>query len=364
MKIGFDAKRIFFNRSGLGNYGRNNVLSIIASFPDNEYFLFTPKINTTLFSAQGSKIVAPEYPILGNFWRYLSMGKTAQSLHLDVFHGLSNELPRDIEKSKAKKIVTIHDTIFMRFPQWYKWHDRMMYRKKTIFACQHADTIVATSEQTKADLIHFFNADKSKIEVVYQPCNQTFNTNFSQENLQNIRKKYALPEQYMLMVGNIEPRKNILSVIQAKKEQNIDLPLVIVGKKSQYLFTLENYIQKHNIKDIFFYHCVSNEELPIFFQLSTMLIYASHFEGFGIPIVEAMQCGVPVVVSNNSCFFETAGDAGLYFSADNIEDIGTKIATVYNNESLKKQMINNGFQQVKKFNANTIAQQLMKIYQK
>ena len=151
------------------------------------------------------------------------MGKTAQSLHLDVFHGLSNELPRDIEKSKAKKIVTIHDTIFMRFPQWYKWHDRMMYRKKTIFACQHADTIVATSEQTKADLIHFFNADKSKIEVVYQPCNQIFNTNFSQENLQNIRKKYALPEQYMLMVGNIEPRKNMVSFKKDRKIKSSDL---------------------------------------------------------------------------------------------------------------------------------------------
>jgi len=157
MRIGFDAKRAFFNRSGLGNYSRNILLSLNRFYPDNQYFLFTPPNDGQLFSEEALTEISPQglSAILPFLWRYKGLGKTAEKYHLDIFHGLSNELPRDVRHAKAKSVVTVHDTIFMRFPQWYKWHDRWLYEQKTAFACENSDVVIAVSEQTKEDLMRF-----------------------------------------------------------------------------------------------------------------------------------------------------------------------------------------------------------------
>jgi glycosyltransferase involved in cell wall biosynthesis len=366
MRIGFDAKRIFFNRSGLGNYGRNIFSALRNSCPDNDYFLFTPRVNGNLFSIEHSKIITPQgfYSFFSSLWKYRRIGHDARKYNLDIYHGLSNELPRDIDTSGAKRVVTIHDTIFMRYPQWYKWHDRMIYKQKTAFACKKADVVIAASLQTKEDLIRFFNVKEEKIQVIYQPCNTIFLSKPTETQKQEVKKKLNLPDLFILMVGNIEKRKNILNVIDAIQYRDINIPLVIVGKENGYALELKKQITQREIKNVHFCHDVSSSDLPAVYALANIFIYPSFFEGFGIPIIEALSCEVPVITSNTSCFKETGGNAVLYVDPNSKEEIAQAIYVILKDSELRKNLIQKGKEQIKKFNPDVIAEKIIDLYKR
>ena len=364
MRIGFDAKRIFFNQSGLGNYGRNILSALLRYYPDNEYFLFTPSTDKKLFPTEKSNVITPQgfYALFPSLWRYGRIGHDAKSLNLNIYHGLSNELPRDITSSKAKSIVTVHDTIFMRYPQWYKWHDRQFYKQKTEFACKTADVIIAVSCQTKEDLMHYFKVKEEKIQVIYQPCNAVFSVKPTEEQKKNVKKKLNLPDSFILMVGNIEERKNIKTVMYAIQNQHITTPLVIVGRENGYAVELKKEIEQKNIKNVRFCHDVCHLDLPTVYSLSSVFIYPSFFEGFGIPIIEALSCGVPVITSNTSCFEETGGEAVLYVNPNNEEEISQTIYNLLNDNELQKKLIEKGKAQIKKFSPDVIAEEVINLY--
>ncbi|MDR0367966.1 MAG: glycosyltransferase family 4 protein [Bacteroidales bacterium] len=364
MRIGFDAKRIFFNQSGLGNYGRNILAALYAFYPANDYFLFTPPASAALFPEGKPDMVTPHglYRFFSAYWRNNRIGREARHCRTDIYHGLSNELPRDIESAKTKSVVSIHDTIFMRYPQWYKWHDRITYTHKTAFACQKADVIVAVSEQTKNDLIHFFKVKEEKIQVIHQPCSAVFSLETNEEQHRSVREKYALPDEFILMVGNIEKRKNILNVINAMQDPRIELPLVVVGKANTYAEELKQYIRQRDIKNVYFCHTVCSLDLPIVYRLAKVFVYPSFFEGFGIPIIEAMSSGVPIIASNTAALQEVAADAALYVAADNAGEIGDTIYTMLSNTCLRNSLTEKGEKQVKRFQAENIAREVINLY--
>ena len=364
MKIGFEAKRAFFNRSGLGNYSRNILWALNRYYPDNQYFFFTPPTDCKLFPDGKPQLISPQgfYANFPSLWRYRGLGKTAQKYELDIFHGLSNELPRDVKQAKAKTVVSIHDTIFMRFPQWYKWHDRWLYEQKTAFACKNSDVIIAVSQQTKEDIMRFFKVKEAKIKVIYQPCNPVFERKIAEEEKQNVKKKLHLPDNFLLMVGNIEERKNHLNVIKAIHNHRIDVPLVIVGRNSDYALRLKKHIAQNNIKNIHFQHNTQSEDLPALYALGKIFVYPSFFEGFGIPIAEALWCGTPVITSTVSCFQETAGDAALFIDPHQPDEIAQAIRTILENENERNAMINRGLTYVNKFSAETVSAEIMNLY--
>ena len=363
MRIGFDAKRVFFNRSGLGNYSRNIILSLYNFYSDNQYFMFTPSNDGHLFS-EALPAISPQgfSAIFPSLWRYNGLGKTAGKYNLDVFHGLSNELPRDVRYAGAKSAVTVHDVIFMRFPQWYRRHDRWFYERKTAFACEHADAVIAVSEQTKEDLMQFFKVKEAKIKVIRQPCNPVFEQPVTEEEKQTVSEKLHLPNRFVLMVGNIEERKNHLTVINALHHHKIDIPLVIVGRNSDYALQIKKYIAQNNIKNIHFQHDVLSEDLPSVYALAAVCLYPSFFEGFGIPVAESLWCGTPVITSNIPCFHETAGDAALFINPHREEEIAQAIHTVLENEKLRTQMREKGRAHVSKFSTKAIAAEMIKLY--
>jgi glycosyltransferase involved in cell wall biosynthesis len=180
MRIGFDAKRAFFNRSGLGNYSRDTIHSLFQHFPGNDFFLYTPSTknalswkydNPNLYICTSSKRIGK---IGQAYWRSFLLNKRLQSDGIDLYHGLSNELPYHLEKTGIKSVVTIHDLIFMHHPEWYKPVDRLIYRKKFNHSSRIADRVVTVSRQTQHDLVNFFGIEKRKIEVIYQGCNNAF----------------------------------------------------------------------------------------------------------------------------------------------------------------------------------------------
>lgn len=360
MKIAFDAKRFFQNASGLGNYSRDLVRILATFFPENEYILFHK--NT---SERGKNIL--DFPNVSfvkttkrTMSRQLKMGKDAQQSGAAIFHGLSGELPLKWNKKKIKKIVTIHDLIFMRYPKYYSWFDRRIHFWKFKKAAENADLIVAISEQTKRDIIKYLQVPEAKIRVIYQGCHQAFKENYNTAELQKIKEKYQLPDKFVLNVGTIEERKNVLNILKAL--QDTQIPLVVVGKKQKkYFLKIEKFLKKNKV-NVQFLEGVSMQELAGIYKLAEMLVYPSFFEGFGIPIIEALFSGIPVVTSNTSCLPEAGGPHSVYIDPKNDKDIRAKIIHLWENESERKRRVEKGLEYVQRFSDEQIAKDMMQIY--
>ena len=374
MKIGFDAKRLFNNFTGLGNYSRFIVQALAENFTQDQFYLFSPKISShddvkTVLLNKNIEVVTPPAWInkvkLGSVWR--SWGETfnQQFQSLDVFHGLSMELPAGIKKG-IKKIVTIHDLIFIRFPELYNPIDVKIYTFKMKKACMQADIIVAISEQTKRDLIDFLRVPESKIVVIYQGVHLQFHQIKSKEQVEATKKKYNLPTQYLLQVGTIEKRKNALLSIEALSKVNSisRIPLVLIGRPTAYKETLLQKMKELGLssKDVIFLENVSFSDLPAIYQGANVFLYPSIFEGFGIPIVEAAVSQIPVIAATGSCLEEAGGINSRYVHPKDAESLSKQIEELLNNESLRTHQVNRTLEYVQLFSAKPIANQLMKIY--
>jgi glycosyltransferase involved in cell wall biosynthesis len=366
IKIGFDAKRLFLNHSGLGNYSRNLVRNLHTYFPDNEYILFTPESDIRLpeFSSKPYKIIQPTSlfdKLLKSNWRSRTIIKQIINEEIDAYHGLSNELPFSIAKFKGRKIVTIHDVIFMRHPEFYSAFDCANYKKKVISACQNADTVIAISKQTKFDLIQYLKIDESKIKVIYQSCEDVFwNVDTSADN--SIIKENNLPNEYLLYVGTVEPRKNLLKLVEALK--NIDIPLVVVGRiKSAYGKQIMNFIAENRLSNkVFFLKNVSNARLASLYKNAVSLVYPSEFEGFGLPVLEAMVCGCPVITGNNSSLTEVGGSAAIYIDVNKHSDYVEKLNYVIQSKDVRSDLISKGLRQKQQFTPKLWAQNTVEFY--
>ncbi|WP_336702324.1 glycosyltransferase family 1 protein [Chryseobacterium indologenes] len=363
MKIAFDAKRFFHNTSGLGNYSRDLVRILSKYEPENEYLLLNKNK-----SERGKDILErPNVQFIetskGNLSRQLKMGIDAQKQSADIFHGLSGELPLKWDPKPIKKVVTIHDLIFVRYPQYYSFFDRKIHFWKFKKAADSADKIIAISEQTKRDIIRYLKVPETKIEVIYQGCHHAFKEQQSPELMEAVKEKCKLPERFVLNVGTIEDRKNLLNVIKAISGTGI--PLVVVGRKTKYYQKIESFLKKNKMeKQVLFLEGVSMDELACLYKLADIFVYPSFFEGFGIPVIEALFSKTVVVTSNTSCLPEAGGKDSVYINPGNELDIRAKIKFLWENESERKRREEKGFEFVQRFNDEPIAKELMNFYQK
>ncbi len=366
MRIGFDAKRLFHNHTGLGNYSRDLVRIMNNYYPDNQYFLFNPKkdkknrfqLLATTFEILPTGFFSKLFPF---WWRSFGIKKDIKNQKLDVFHGLSGELPFGIKKTGIKSIVTVHDLIFVRYPELYKWLDRNIYVKKHTQACHDADIVVAISEQTKRDLVEFLKIDESKIKVIYQGCNEVFKKEQTSDFIDQTIKKYQLPNHFLLYVGSLIKRKNALSAVKAVEKTGDHL--VIVGDGRDYRQKVEAYVNEHQLNDkIHFLKDLTLEEIAVLYKKSEIFIYPSSFEGFGIPIIEALFSRTPVITGTGSCFSEAGGPYSNYIHPDDINSIALAINEIKNNSPLRKEMIENGYKYVQQFNDEIIAKNWNSLY--
>ena len=288
------------------------------------------------------------------------MGIDAQNLGADIFHGLSGELPLNWNDGPIKKIVTIHDLIFERYPQFYSFFDRKIHFWKFKKSVEMADLVIAISEQTKKDIVKFLKIPEEKIRVVYQGCHQAFKEKPNEEFLLQIQKKYNLPHRFILNVGTIEERKNLLSVIRALA--GTEIPLVVIGKRTKYYKKIEREIKENKV-EIYFLEGLSMIELAGVYRLADIFIYPSLFEGFGIPIIEALFSETVVITSNLSCLPEAGGKDSVYINPMDICDIRAKIKFLWDNESERKYRAEKGLEFVQKFSDEEIAKNLIEVYQ-
>jgi glycosyltransferase involved in cell wall biosynthesis len=380
MNIGFDAKRVYQNTTGLGHYSRTLVTSLAKYFSENEYYLFAPKITNTFKSEDFKNIhsINPSHfpsSILKSAWRSNWVKKDLQQYKIDVYHGLSHEIPFGIGKTNVKSVVTIHDLIFERFPHQYTKIDTQIYRRKFKYACANADKIIAISEQTKKDIIDFYKIDASKIEVCYQSCNNIFRQSINETEKNRIKQVYGLPNKFFLTVGSIIERKNLLTIVKALQQlkNDINIPLVVIGNGGTYKEIVKDYIAKNNLQNdvIFLSEKVGIKDLetfknstdfPAIYQHALAMIYPSTFEGFGIPVLEALCSKLPVITSNVSCLPEAGGDAALLIDPFSVNEMAAAMKKILNDVNFVTEMKAKGLVHAEKFSQKETATAVMNVY--
>lgn len=379
MRIAFDAKRAYQNNTGLGNYSRSLISSLAALYPQHDYYLMAPK-QTEMYSDVHANMhtVTPSgiFKLLSSLWRSNFVTGDLKKLSIDVYHGLSNEIPAGIQNTGIKSVVSIHDLIFERYPKQYKAVDNAIYRKKFSNACKHADKVIAISEQTKQDIIQYYGTPADKIAVCYQSCNTIFEQQVSDAEKQRIRLKYKLPETYFLYVGSVIERKNLLTICKALKElkAKLNIPLVVIGIGGEYMQQVKAYIAANGLANNVIFlseqeatkgdvDFKSAKDFPTIYQSALAMIYPSIYEGFGIPILEAMWSGTPVITSSISCMPETGGDAVYYIDPFSTDDMIKAIRDIAENATLRNELSAKGLIQAQKFTPAKCAAAVMQVYE-
>jgi glycosyltransferase involved in cell wall biosynthesis len=385
MRIGFDAKRAFHNGTGLGHYSRTLICSLADTFPDHRYFLFNPspaqhfQLPWDGVSRENIQEIQPSRPIDKLFsaaWRSAWVKKDLRKLSIDLYHGLSHEIPRGLSKKGVRTVVTIHDLIFERYPEQYNAIDVRIYRNKFKYACEKADRIIAISEQTKRDIVEFYQVPARKIRVCYQSCNPAFFETVSEAEKRRVQELYQLPKRFFLYVGSIIERKNLLRVVEALQQvrQQNDIPLVVIGTGGKYERAVLRKVRALGLTSsvIFLSRAqqAKNEprftnaaDFPAIYQLATAMIYPSLFEGFGIPVLEALASSLPVITSNISSLPEAAGTGSLLVDPHSSDALAKAMNQVLNDPAKVAAMKEVGRKHAALFTPEATARKVMDLYE-
>lgn len=362
MHIGFDAKRLFNNNTGLGNYSRTLVRNLKNQFPENDYTLFAPNIsdNEYKFEFSDFKLIDPK-PAFSSIWRSFFISSAVNQVNPKIYHGLSNEIPYSSSGIKAYKIVTIHDLFYLTYPKDFSLIDRKIYKNKTEFACKNADHIIAISQATKSDIINYLDIPEQKISVLYQSCDTIF-----QEKSTISQAISDVPNEYFIYVGTINKRKNLIGIIYAMAmiPSENRLPLVVVGNgQKKYVDWVKSEAKRLDVlKDLFFLGSVNKKSLKVYYENAKFLCLPSFYEGFGIPIIESLFCKTPVITSNISSLPEALGPYGLTIDPYNKEELSFNLQKMIE-QDLFKNTLNSGLEShIQQFTSKNTAKKLMIIY--
>lgn len=375
--IGLDAKRIVHNATGLGSYGRTLVRDLSA-LEGLSLRLYAPdkgrdELRGQVAEGPGLCYCYPQgwQPLGKSYWRTRGIVAQLMADGVQLYHGLSGELPIGLQKAGIRSVVTIHDLIFMRHPEWYNAADVKIYTSKFRHAVQEASRIVAISECTRRDICELGDVDPSRVGLIYQSCS----TRFAAMSVQSVpddammkliwyvHDYYELPDRYVLCVGSIEERKNALLAVQALHHLPEDLSLVLVGRATDYAATILAYAQENGLAGrVLMLHTVPDDHLAPIYRLAEAFVYPSRYEGFGIPVIEAISMGLPVVACTGSCLEEAGGPHSLYVSPDDERALAAAIASVLCGQPGRERRIELSQQYIRRFENTEAARQFCELY--
>lgn len=372
MKIGFDAKRAAHNNTGLGNYSRYAIDVLSQAYPDAQLKLYTPstpksdridplleRSNVELFNKNASN------GLTAAFWRSFDLPLQLRQDGIDLFHGLSNELPLTI-KDICPSVVTIHDVIYRRHPEGYMAIDRKLYDYKYGRSAHNASRVIAISECTKRDIIDIYNIDPAKIDVIYQGIDPIFSLPVDTIRKQEVRAKYHLPEKYIIAVGTVEARKNQMLAVHALKHLPQGIKLVIVGRMtSKYADSVRREIERLGLSDrVMHLENVPFLDLPALYACAEIASYTSRYEGFGLPVVEAIASGTPVLAATGSCLEEAGGQGAVYLNPDDPESYAREAMHLIDDVVFRDKTLRLGRRHIARFTPEEFARRTMASYNK
>lgn len=374
MKIGMDGKRAVANNTGLGNYSRYAVNILSAAYPGSEFVLYAPddtdneRLRPLLARDNVSLCVPalkPAWSVRKAFWRTFDLPLDLSRDNIDLYHGLSNELPLTV-KGVCPTVVTIHDIIYRRFPADYGAIDRRLYDYKYSRSARMASRVIAISERTAADLVADYGIDPAKIDVVYQGVDPVFSLDITTADRQRVREKYGLPECFIISVGTVSPRKNQLLALQGLARLPQQVQLVVVGRLSgDYGRRFREAVAALGLSQRV--KCLSNvpmADLPALYSCARVASYTSRYEGFGLPVVEALSCGTPVVACTGSCLEEAGGEGAVYVHPDDAVAYAEAAARLIDDTVAHDTVAGRGRRHIRRFSAENFARSTMASYRK
>ncbi len=349
-------------RSGMHNY-IFNLIDQLKKHSDIDLTLVSHSSNGVF---PNMRTIFPYCPYPGFSSFFWSQCISIQKKMFQEFDLVHNPVHYPIlTKPSANYICTIHDITPVLFPQYHpRW--RSFYSRIAIpHLVRHSDRIITDSLQTKKDLISCYSVPQDKISVIYLGASKDFKK-LDVHAIDAVRRKYYLNDPFILFIGNLEPRKNIPGLIRAFarcKKQNGDLTLVIAGRKSWMFEEIFDTISEHNLeKSVKFLDYVPHEDLPALYNAARIFVYVPYYEGFGLPPLEAMQCGTPVITSNTSSLPEIVGDGGIMVDPKDVQGIAEKMIMLDSDEDARKENIRHNLSQSRKFSWEKCAQQTLEVY--
>ena len=371
LTIGYDAKRAVSNGTGLGNYCRTLLNDLGTIDTTDSFRLYVPDLGrddlrsqldmprNMSFVTPANKLVKP----LRSLWRIKGIVNDLKRDGVDIYHGLTGELPLGLSEAGIKSVVTIHDLIFMRHPEYYSPIDVAIYKWKFRNAIRQANRIIAISECTRRDIMELGEIDDSRIDVVYQSCDTRFRQQVSPEQKQDVRARYSLPKRYVLFVGTIEERKNALLAAQALPYLSDDIHLVLVGRQTAYAKTITSFARQNGLANrIHMLSGVPTSDLYAIYQQAECFVYPSRYEGFGIPIIEAIQSRLPVIACTGSCLEEAGGPDNVYVDPDEPQEMAMAIKSITDNPDAARQIVTRSLDYIRRFENGNVAQEMLNVY--
>jgi glycosyltransferase involved in cell wall biosynthesis len=371
-RIGFDALRALRNTTGLGNYSRGVLRGLRAVDARLELHLYAPAAArdpyADLTAELGAQLHLP--PAVWQrrgfraMWRTFRLGRTVRRDRVDLFHGLSHEIPRDLPRTGVPSVVTFLDLIYHHHPEYFPAFDRRSYEWRYHWSAVHATAIVAISGQTRDDLIASYGIPAERIRVIPPARDPRFAVPCSAEKRADVRRRFDLPERFVLSVGTLEARKNQALAIEAIALLGPSAPLlVLVGRDGGSAAELARLAESRGVNSrVRIISSVGHDDLPALIQLATLFLYPSFIEGFGMPIVEALSAGVPVLTTAGGCFAEAGGTAARYIDPTDAQGLATAMAEILANPELAESMRVAGLRHAEGFDAAPLARRLLGVY--
>jgi len=371
MKIAIDVRTVLPNRSGVGNYVLHLVQNLRQVDPEPIYYFLAQKKNLSLLGNLAREqnplltIFSHENHPLSDFWEHFILPIRLKRMGINVFHGPASLIP--FRKNHCGLIVTIHDLVAFLFPETIplKYGAYMRYLLRQ--AVKRADMIIAVSYHTKKDLIQILKVPPEKIVVIHEAPSPIFSPCDKKEAQARLKQRYGITKKFIYHLGNIEPRKNLIVLLEAFTRVCQDLgneyQLVVSGQKGWLTHSLSHFLKNYPAQDqVLFTGYVPMEDIPLFMNGAEVFVFPSLYEGFGLPVLEAMSCGTPVISSNCSSIPEIVGLAGVLIDPTDIQELADSIIGLLRNPEEKMRLSQLGKEQAALFSWDEVARKTLDVY--
>ncbi|MBN1935679.1 MAG: glycosyltransferase family 4 protein [Anaerolineae bacterium] len=366
MRVAIDARLSFSFQGGITQYTLNLIRALAAVDHENSYTIFQRRSDQRQIASQDNfrrtYLWTPAHHPLEQY--LLSMELLAQR-NIDIIHWTDFIPPL---YNRRPSVITVHDLAFLLYPHFLT-RDSAKYYGLIDQAVRRADHIIAVSEATKRDLVRLTGTPPKKITVIYEAAESIYFPVQDRDALDDICNKHCLPEQYILFVGTVEPRKNLKTLVRAfdmlRSNYKAEAHLVIAGKPGWLYEDVDQLVEELGLQNkIHFLGRVPTADLPLLYNAAQMLVLPSFYEGFGLPPLEAMACGIPVIVSNTSAMPEVVGDAALRVEPGDVEGFAVAMNRLLSETDLRADMVDKGRKRAKRFSWDRAAQETLEVYQK
>ncbi len=363
MRIGIDARIDHYTRGGISNYVKHLLDALAALDADTDYYvLHSRKDDDPPLPGPNFHPVACWTPCHHRLERWALSVEIAR-LGLDVLHS-PDFIPPAF--GYRRSVITIHDLNFLYYPQFLTDESHRYYNEQIEWAVEHTHYILADSYATKSDLVHLLRMPEEKISVVHLAADSAFRP-LPEEKCQPVASRYDLEADFLLFLGTLEPRKNVPGLLRAYRTlldgEVTPPPLVLIGGKGWLYDEIFEYVDQLSLHDhLRFLHQVPDEDLPALYNAASVLTTPSFYEGFGLPALEAMACGTPVVVANRASLPEVVGEAGLLVDPEDPDDIAQALTRALTDVALRAEMREEGLSQAARFSWSRTAQETLNVY--